>query len=424
MQKGYLTPFKPTFSKMKNLIITLFIFSLFFLGCKSYVAQPYDFPNPVDTTTKPIEYQEKKVYEIAEEGVFADNLFDGARLNNFEYKGDNRYLATISPENIPINHSPYYAFRIWSNESKSIELELNYSYSRHRYPPKLSVDGENWILLDSNLVVLSEDTVNAILTLNISSDTLWVAGQEVQNSAHNEKWCKEKSTHPDVQLSSIGKSKLGRDIWFLDINQGDTKDKDVIVILSRQHPPEVTGYFAMQAFIDEILADNVLSNAFRKKYRLLVIPLMNPDGVDLGHWRHNVGGVDLNRDWAYYHQPENRQVADFIVKSVKENKSDVILGLDFHSTWWDVYYTNREIPKFIPHFKEYWFHGINQSLGEEINEKPSNLGGPNSKNWMFTQFGALGITYEIGDNTPREFIKVKGRVTATEMMQLLIFQDD
>ena len=61
----------------------------------------------------------------------------------------------------------------------------------------------------------------------------------------------------------------------------------------------------------------------------MVFPLMNPDGVDLGHWRHNAGGIDLNRDWALYRQPETRLVADFIVKEVKTQKSQLVLGLDF-----------------------------------------------------------------------------------------------
>jgi hypothetical protein len=30
----------------------------------------------------------------------------------------------------------------------------------------------------------------------------------------------------------------------------------------------------------------------------------NPDGVDKGHWRLNDGGVDLNRDWGPFTQPE------------------------------------------------------------------------------------------------------------------------
>lgn len=411
------------YKTMKNLFYFLGLGLLILSGCKSYQAKTYDFPKPVDTTSRPIEMQEKKVYKITQTGVSADNLFDGARLNNFELVNDNAYRATFSPENFPINHSAYYAFRIWSEANQTVQVELNYTKHGHRYRPKISTDGENWILLDSAKIQFAPDSVNVFLTLDISPEKLWVAAQEVQNSTHTRQWCEEKAKHANVMLSSIGKSKLGRDLWLMDIHNGDVKGKDVIVIISRQHPPEVTGYLAMKAFIEEILADHKLANDFRKKYRLLVFPCMNPDGVDLGHWRHNAGGVDLNRDWAYYNQPENNQIANFIVKAVKQNKSDVILGLDFHSTWWDVYYTNREIPKHIPHFKEYWFAGIHQTLGEEINEKPSFLGGPVSKNWILTQFDALGITYEIGDQTPRDYIKEKGKVTATEMMQLLIFKE-
>ena len=407
---------------MKNQLLLLLLIAFTTFACRTYQAKPYDFPNPVDTTTKPIEMQEKKTYSFPEEGVFANNMFDGARLNNFEYLENNSYRATISPENMPINPSPYYAFKIWANNKKNIRLELNYTDGRHRYQPKISSDGINWGILDSNKVVLALDSVNAFLSLEISPDTLWVAAQEIQNSTHVKNWCLEKAKHAGVHFSSIGKSKLGRDLPFLDINEGEARKKDVIVVISRQHPPEVTGYLAMQAFIDEILADNLLANNFRKKYRLLVFPLMNPDGVDLGHWRHNAGGIDPNRDWAYYHQPENRQVADFIVKTVKQNKSDLILGLDFHSTWYDIYYTNKQAPEHIAGFKDYWLLGIHNSIHEKIKERPSNVGAPVSKNWFLTQFNAEGITYEIGDSTPRKYIEKKGQVSAVEMMELLIFK--
>ena len=407
--------------KKITLLFSLSIILLF--SCRVYQAQPYDFPRAVDTTSKPIEYQEKKTYEIASTGVFASNEFDGARLNHFKHVKESLYQATISPENIPINNSPYYAFKIWSNSSQEVKIELNYTNSRHRYEPKISSDGKTWKLLDKSKIQLSSDSVNAILSLKITSDTLWIAGQEVQNSTHVKEWCEIKAQNKDAQLINIGKSKLGKPLWILDIHNGNTEKKDVIVILSRQHPPEVTGYLAMQAFIDEIVAENKLSSDFRKKYRILVFPLMNPDGVDLGHWRHNAGGIDLNRDWAYYRQPETRQIADFIVKTANESKSKVILGIDFHSTWHDVYYTNKAVSKHLPHFKDYWLQGIHETFGEEINERPSNVGSPVSKGWFQTQFDAEGITYEIGDSTPRDYIKRKGRASAIEMMELLIFKN-
>jgi len=150
---------------------------------------------------------------------------------------------------------------------------------------------------------------------------------------------------------------------------------------------------------------------------------MNPDGVDLGHWRHNTGGIDLNRDWAYYHQPEVKQVANYIVKTAKKNKSKVILGMDFHSTYYDVLYTNQQSAKNLPHYKDYWVAGIREVLSKEkIRESPSNVGAPVSKGWFLTQFEAEGIVYEVGDNTPRDLIGKKGQAAAIEMMQLLIYK--
>lgn len=391
-------------------------------ACKTYEAKTYDFPKPVDTTTRPITLQTKKTYALPD-GIYADNLFDGARLNNIERTAANKLRADIDPENTPINRSPYYAFRLWSDDALTVELELNYSYSRHRYPPKISRDGETWELLPEDKLTLAADSVNAFLQLELSSDTLWVAAQELQTSKHVQQWCEIQRAHPAVQLSSIGKSREGRDLWCLDIGVGDSRKKDVIVVLGRQHPPEVTGWFAMKAFVEELLAEHQLAQNFVERYRILVFPLLNPDGVDLGHWRHNTGGIDLNRDWGYYNQPEVRNVANYVVETVGRNRSNVILGLDFHSTYWDIYYTNRERPEQIPEFKDYWLMGISETLGEPTNERPSWLGGPVSKNWILTQFNAPGVTYEIGDKTPRDFIKRKGQVSAQEMMQLLIMRN-
>lgn len=399
------------------------LFALSFSACQVYTAKSFDFPDPVDTTDKPITFQEKKVYNF--DGVYADNLFDGARLNGFELSDLNYYKAIISPENFPINTSPWYAFRIWSDQPRDIILELNYTKHKHRYRPKISRNGIDWELLDTNLVKLTADSIHALFPLSLTKDTLWIAGQELSNSGHIKDWSLNQAEHQNVKFDVFGKSKLGRDLFYLDILEGESKKKDIIVILSRQHPPEVTGYKAMEAFVEEVLANNHLSKAFRKQYRILVFPLMNPDGVDLGHWRHNAGGIDLNRDWAYYHQPESRQMADFVVKISRQNKSQVVLGLDFHSTLYDVYYTfSDDMKSVIPNFKDYWIAGIKSALPDyEPYDSPSPLGAPITKGWFYKQFNAESITFEIGDQTQRDFIKQKGKVAAQEMMQLLIFKN-
>jgi len=275
------------------------------------------------------------------------------------------------------------------------------------------------------------DTLKAgnILTLrnlSLGREQLYVAAQELRSSTHTKNWISGlKSKHPHIISKTIGKSKLGKDIDYLDIGEGLIKDKPAIIILSRSHPPEVSGYMAMEAFVEEILRDGYLSNAFRKKYRILLYPLLNPDGVDMGHWRHNAGGIDLNRDWAEYRQPEIKSVVTHAVKTTKENKNDVLVGLDFHSTQEDVLYTHTDNlrSKLYP-FKDLWIQALEDDLGNlGPNEEAYDLNSPISKGWFYKEFNAEAITYEVGDETDRDFLKYKAEVAAREMMKLLVMRN-
>lgn len=409
--------------KMFVQMLSFFVVGLFLSNCTSYKAINYPFPGPVDTRSKEITYQEKKTYDTSF-GVSADNEYDGARLNGFEAINDSIFKATVSPENFPINHSSYFSFRLWSEVEKDIELEIHYTKHKHRYWPKLSRDRETWIRIDSSAFDTLKAPNIATLKLHLTPDKLYVSGQELLTSSDVDSWSKGIASQSHVQMGVAGKSKLGRDMPFLDICQGIPKGKDAIVIIGRQHPPEVTGHYAMESFVEEIMKDNYLSNAFRKKFRILVYPLMNPDGVDLGHWRHSAGGIDLNRDWQYYHQEEIRSVVNHIVKTVKKNKNDVLFGIDFHSTQKDLYYTlPANYEPSVKGLKDLWLQGIDESFPDYTpDDRPGALNNPISKGWFYVQLDAEPITYEIGDETPRDFIREKGSVAARELMQLLVLR--
>ncbi len=409
---------------MRNCLIILCLFSIF-LSCapQRYIAKDHEFPKPVDTRDHPIEMQIHKTYHV--NGVYADNEFEGARLNNFEAINDSTFKATIAPENFPINMSAYYGMRLRADRDRAITVQLHYTQHEHRYVPKISSDGIYWHALDSTRFDTLQGSNICAVKLDVGVRPLYLCAQEIKASPQIKQWCQEIAGHEDVRFSVVGKSKLGRDMYFIDISQGDLEKKPTIVIVSRQHPPEVTGYLAMEAFVEEILADNVLSRAFRAKYRIMVFPLMNPDGVDEGHWRHNAGGIDLNRDWSHYNQPETRTVADFVVSSIVEHNSEVILGLDFHSTQEDVFYTLPDHRRsMIYPFKDMWITGLEQSIGGDFdaNDEPGDINSPITKFWFYLQFGAEGITYEVGDETPRDFIQTKGIAAAQEMMQLLVLK--
>tara|TARA_A100000171_G_C2132145_1_gene147487 strand:- start:1094 stop:2347 length:1254 start_codon:yes stop_codon:yes gene_type:complete len=400
------------------------VLALFLISCETkpeYVLTEFDYAQKNDTNDKEITPQEKRSYTLMGEGVTADNLFDGARMNNFTSIGKNHYQVEISPENTPINPSAWFAFRIYSEDEKTVDITLKYGFGRHRYWPKISADRENWTAIDSTKFTVAEDRKSATMTVNLSADTLYIAAQEIINSSDMLEWTQSFSS-AKTQHEVIGKSKLGRDLLNMDITNGSAEGKDIVVVLSRQHPPEVTGNLAMMAFLEEIVNDSELSNKFLDQYRLIVYPMLNPDGVDLGHWRHNTGGVDLNRDWAFYRQPEIEQVCSDIVEKVNASGGEVKLGLDFHSTFSDVYYTYHDtVQSVIQGFSKDWIENIFERVPQDQGRiSPAAVGSAVSKNWFYSQFKAEGITYEIGDDTPRDLIKEKGKVSAQEMMKLLL----
>lgn len=413
------------------LMLNLFVFAQ---NDKKPVFQGQTPVREVDTTTKPIEKQKRQVFSFEEDGVKFSNDFDGARLNKIKRNSENEYTIFITPENAPINMSPWYAFKIWSDKKKEINVRLKYpKFAKHRYSPKISKDGRKWKLLKSKYITEEEKGTGErgaasrpkriVMRLKVSKKPIWIAAQELQTSKHVFAWMDKIAKKRKLEITEIGKSKLGRPLKMLTIGKKDSKK--MMLVISRQHPPEVTGYFAMKAFVEKLADKSKLSKKFRKDWSIYVIPLMNPDGVDNGHWRHNAGGVDLNRDWTKFNQPEGKAVSEFLKKREQKTGGKFYFGIDFHSTWDDIYYpmgkdqTNSHMPNLVYS----WLEKIKEAIPNyEPNIRPTQRLKPAmvSRNYFYFSHKMEAIVFEIGDNTPRKFIKKKGKISAIELMKLML----
>lgn len=221
-------------------------------------------------------------------------------------------------------------------------------------------------------------------------------------------------------MQEFGKSFEGRPINLLQI--GNPESKKLMMVLSRQHPPEITGWLAMKWFVETLCEENGVAEKFRDEYCVFVVPMVNPDGVDNGHWRHNSGGIDLNRDWEDFNQPETKAIKYFMEQQVAKG-GKFYFAIDFHSTFEDIYYTidpklKGNMPGLVP--------DLINSVAKEIqgytpNIRPNDLNEPkiSSTSFFFYNFGAEAVTYEIGDGTSRELIKRKGELTALKLMELM-----
>ncbi|NQU82047.1 MAG: hypothetical protein HQ543_11055, partial [Bacteroidetes bacterium] len=43
-----------------------------------------------------------------------------------------------------------------------------------------------------------------------------------------------------------------------------------------------------------------------------------------------------------------------------------------------------------------------------------------SRNWFFNEIKAESITYEVGDNTPRDIINKRGKEAARQLMKIML----
>lgn len=388
----------------------------------------------VSTTTRPIQKQDRGVSELGK-GIFVSNDFEGARLNGAVLQGDTLIDALITPENTPINPSPWYAFKVWAATSKEIYVRINYLEDvYHRYYPKTSRDSKTWNTLDSSRydgssnLVMSESgrefPLSITFSVDIGPDTLWISAQELVTSKDNWKWISKLDSLPYVQQEEIGKSREGRPIRLMKIGESD--DSKMIFVLSRQHPPEVTGYLAMKAFVEMITSGSELAKSFRSEYNTYVVPMANPDGVDNGHWRHSAGGIDLNRDWKNVNQPEIQAIQEFL-QGKMDDGGTFYFGVDFHSTWEDIYYTiNENLEGNSPGLVPDMIGLMATELGLDPNIRPGQdtTRGPTSSSYMFHVLGAESLTYELGDNTPRDLLRSKGEVSAIKLMELLLKAED
>ncbi|MEN0051903.1 MAG: M14 family zinc carboxypeptidase, partial [Bacteroidota bacterium] len=265
------------------------------------------------------------------DGVSASNQFAGARLDSFTLIAPDHFQATISPENIPINASAWYAFKLWTDQARTIQLSLKYTHHKHRYIPKFSKNGQTWKTLEVP-VQLNDDSTSATMTIPISQDTLWVAAQEVISSQNTYAWVDSLlSKHSTLSQEIAGKSTLGKSIYVL--NHEPPGVEKAVVLIARQHPPEIPGgAIAFMAFLEELFQDNSVAEAFRQSYNLYVFPLLNPDGADLGNWRHNANGKDLNRDWIDFTQAETQTARDFVNQKIEEGRK-ITFGIDFHTSY-------------------------------------------------------------------------------------------
>ncbi|TGY87747.1 hypothetical protein E5163_12510 [Marinicauda algicola] len=323
------------------------------------------------------------------------------RISGSEFRLD------ILPEAEPINPSPWYAFAIDSGIHTRTLVTLDYAAAGHRYAPWVSRDGARWTRLEPASVSIEEDGSAARLDLVLAPGRLMVAAQPPYGGdayhALEMRWAGDWRT--------IGSSTQARPVRALIAPPADP-EAGWILMLGRQHPPEIPGAWAFEAFADEMLRRY---GAGELRAGLILVPLLNPDGVAHGHWRLTGAGVDLNRDWAARAQPEVAAVFD-LLNATGIEPGDLELVVDFHATRSDRLYLPQpeELPAGPNAALEAWLGAMaSAGLFERIEPVRTDPALRVSAKAVFTDlWQAPALTWEAGDETPEDEVRESARRAA------------
>lgn len=341
--------------------------------------------------------------------------FPTARMDECVKLSENEFAIRLKPENTPINSSPWYAFRAQADKPTKIRVSMTVSGDSHRYLPKRSKDLSQW-----DLITYEDKGEVRSFEVAVDKQPVYIAGQEILNNEFYQEWGNQLSRKHKLLYNVLGQSIEQRPIYKIESHSQTSNQW--LVILGRMHPPEITGALALFPFVDALLADNPLASKFRQQFNILIVPNLNPDGVAAGNWRHNLNGVDLNRDWKSFNQPEVKAVHGYLQQLVAAGNK-MSMAVDFHSTRRDIFYT---MPNDYGMEQRYlvnnWLGSLDQMYPNfKVIQKPGN--NPDKgvfKQYFADQYKVHAITYEMGDNTDRAFIKVLAKDAADTLMTTML----
>lgn len=347
--------------------------------------------------------------------VHAD--FEGARASACTITDDGRVLVTVLPETANTNPSPWYAMRLEGPAGASPFVELRYGGTEHRYPPWARGPDGKWVKLPDADTREAADGSATIRLAPLAGPTI-LAAQPLDPIAEALAPWQALAARGQVRPIEMGPTPDGRPLpVFLHM---PPRAQGLVILVSRQHPPEETGALAFDSFAARIFADTPAAEAVRRRFAILVAPVLNPDGIARGNWRGNAAGADLNRDWGPFIQPETKALGTRIADLAAMLKP--VAMIDFHSTHRDVIYAPPRNPAAPPTdaAERFLDRFAATPQGAPIPVVRSHRPGAGTlKGWSLDRLGIAGLTYEVGDSSDRSATSATAIVAADAFLDAL-----
>ncbi|MFC2086327.1 M14 family zinc carboxypeptidase [Bacteroidota bacterium] len=211
-----------------------------------------------------------------------------------------------------------------------------------------------------------------------------------------------------IQIQSIGQSTLGKEIYELTISDFDeTKNfKHRIYIHARTHPAEIQSFHVTNEIINYLSNDTEIGTFLREHCIFHIIPMFNPDGVELEYPRENANGIDLESNW----DAENPEIEVINLRNRLQDlmfeENPIEIALNMHSAYvckrYFVYHHENGTSPLYTELEEEYIEGTRDHFLTGIepynyyvswtNGTPDQY--PESWWWMNFQEQVMALTYE------------------------------
>lgn len=214
---------------------------------------------------------------------------------------------------------------------------------------------------------------------------------------------------PYVTIDSLGASIQNRALWQLTITSDSppgSPPRRTIHVHARTHPNEVQAWWVTNEMINLLISEDPFAQLIRENCVFYIIPMYNPDGVELGYPRENANGVDLESNWNTFPSEPEVETLRNRFSELMSSPSPIEAALNMHSAYvclrYFVYhhengtsvpFTQLEqdfingVRYYFPNGIEPWYYFISWTSGTPLQY-------PESWFWVNFAESVMALTYE------------------------------
>ncbi|CAD8088884.1 unnamed protein product [Paramecium sonneborni] len=267
--------------------------------------------------------------------LFDSNFINGNlaavyQVDSFEYD------LLLQEDFNTTSYSQWFYFRITNPTDNKyriniINLTKNYLQYQNGFGVYIKINS-NWEVLKSQVLIKESEYVKSNFCKTISNKLYTISF-----------WINKSFNTCEIALG-IPYSHLDLDRYLLKFQteilantfsglpvkmlQFGSKRSDVILVIARQHPGETVSSHVCQGFLEALSNDKTL----QLFYNIIVIPMVNPDGVKWGNFRCDLSGRDLNRLWQNPRFKLHQQIIQIknLIQKILDEGRDIKTFIDLH----------------------------------------------------------------------------------------------